>query len=169
MLHMRRLLALRFTRWVPLHHLGPRLPRQRRQRRTIASQTTTPTLNIKTHRFDLSIPTYSAPARTYLIDCSCCFWRSSSEMAAKAPCVPLMGVVGCDDFFFWSEWSSSMVFAFIGVPLSSWQTSDVASWWVWIFGSPWRPMLPVLVKRNPPFSAPLFWAMFDQVPANNTY
>uniref|UniRef100_A0A2P2IL38 Uncharacterized protein n=1 Tax=Rhizophora mucronata TaxID=61149 RepID=A0A2P2IL38_RHIMU len=33
------------------------------------------------------------------MDWSCCFSRSSSEMVAKTPSNPLMGVVGADFFF----------------------------------------------------------------------
>ncbi|KAG6506613.1 hypothetical protein ZIOFF_031940 [Zingiber officinale] len=69
------------------------------------------------------------------------FWRSSSEMVAKAAlpcCAPsLMGVVGAD-LFFCRECSSSMVFAFTGGALSSWQIpfSSFSLPCVWIFGSP---------------------------------
>ncbi|KAG6503214.1 hypothetical protein ZIOFF_035525 [Zingiber officinale] len=69
------------------------------------------------------------------------FWRSSSEMVAKAAlpcCAPsLMGVVGAD-LFFCRECSSSMVFAFTGGALSSWQIpfSGFSLPCVWIFGSP---------------------------------
>ncbi|KAG6518444.1 hypothetical protein ZIOFF_021919 [Zingiber officinale] len=57
------------------------------------------------------------------MDWSWSFWRSSSEMVAKAAlpcCAPsLMGVVSAD-LFFCRECSSSMVFAFTNSALSSW-------------------------------------------------
>lgn len=95
------------------------------------------------------------------MDWSCCLWRSSSEMTANEPsaAVPvargdLMGVLGVD-LFFWREWSSSIVFAFIGVALSSWHTNvSLLLLFVWILGSPFRPvLLALLVKLNSPFSA----------------
>lgn len=105
----------------------------------------------------------------YLMDWSCCFWRSSSEMMAKegwsVDVVALMGVFGVD-LFFCREWSSSMVWAFTGVAQSSWHTSSESLWLVWIIGSPRRPppapllaVAPLLVKLkfdDDPFSCVVF-------------
>jgi len=97
------------------------------------------------------------------MDWSCCFWRSSSEIALKAPWAPLMGVVGAD-FFLCREWSSSIVLAFTGVPLSSWHTSFAFLLWscVWILGSPFRPVLlgVLLAKLNSPLSGALLSIFF---------
>lgn len=64
--------------------------------------------------------------KIYLMDCSCCFWRSSSERVAKAPWIPLLGVEGAD-LFLWREWSSSIVWAFTVGALISWQIPSCLS------------------------------------------
>lgn len=89
----------------------------------------------------------------YLMDWSCCFWRASSDIGAKAPCAPLIGVVGAD-LFFWREWSSSIVWALTGGVLSSWHTSQLLVWFlgIWIFGSPW-------LRTGPLFS--IFFCLRD--------
>lgn len=92
------------------------------------------------------------------MDWSCCFCRSSSEMAAKAPSVPLIGVVGAD-LFCWRECNSSIVWAFTVGTLSSWQISLSFFWFVCIFASPFLPFAPALAKLNSPFSVP-FVAIF---------
>ena len=97
----------------------------------------------------------------YLIDWSCSCWRSSSEMVAKAPSDPLMGVVGAD-FFFWSEWSSSIVCAFTGVVLSSWQIS-LCFLCVWTFASPLRATTPLLkLNSSCPFPFPAIFCNIHQ-------
>ena len=70
---------------------------------------------------------------------------------AKAPWFPLIGVVGAD-FFFCSEWSSSMVWAFTGGALSSWQI-PVCFLCVWILARPFRAV--PFPKLNSPFPCPL--------------
>ena len=81
-------------------------------------------------------------AKDALIDWSCGCWRSPSEMVAKAPSDPWMREVDAN-FFFWSERNSSIICAFTGGVLPSWQIPLCVSC-VWIFASPLRGMTPTL-------------------------
>ena len=81
-------------------------------------------------------------AKDALINWSCSYWRSSSEMVAKVLSDPWMGEVDAD-FFFWSEQNSSIICAFIGGVLLSWQIPLYVSC-VWIFASPLRAKTPTL-------------------------
>lgn len=89
-----------------------------------------------------------------LMDWSCCFCRASSERGEKEPWVPLMGVFGAD-LFFWSEWSSSIVWALTGGVLSSWHIAlcffcEAA---VWIFASPFLAVPFPKLNSPLPFAA----------------
>lgn len=152
MCNVSQLLSLCLPRRVSFHKLRPCLSRQGRQGCTASKR-----VSFKTTLTNfLKLIKYF----NYLMDWSCCFWRSSSVLGEKG--VPgWMGVVGAD-FFFWREWSSSIVWAFTVGPLSSWQTSFLF-FWVRILGSPLRPLL-LLLKLNSPFSAIL---IFSEIDMNN--
>ena len=83
---------------------------------TISTQTN---LIFKTKRSRISVVSFWLHV-LYLIDWSCCLWRSSSERTEKAEGEEPVGVVGVDRFFC-RLWSSSMVWALIGDELPSWQ------------------------------------------------
>lgn len=114
--------GVRLPRRIALHQLGSCLSSQRRQRRTARVVISEPGFGVRASKL-----VEGGQTGVHLMDRSCSLWRSSSEMVAKgAPWPSLTGVVGAERFF-WREWSSSMVCAFTGGVLSSWQMPSLPS------------------------------------------